>query len=180
NYLLSITGIFLTILLGFLSANIIDHLGFYLCLGIDLFCGFIIFIIFNKISSYFEQMFDTFSEIYIDAQIKISYSRSIFANLTDNLEKVNTDYLQNYSLFVPVLLDSALIPLFVALEKLSSNIFLTDDQRKPIKDNANRIKKEIDAAYVLFQSINSTNLPLDLVSYVKTQFTGYQKIQQSA
>lgn len=180
NYLLSVVGIVLTILLGFLSANIIDHLGFYLYLGIDLFCGFIVFIITNKISSYFEQMFSTFSEIYTDAQMKISYSRTIFANLTDNLEKTSTDYLQNYSLFVPVLLDSALVPLYAALEKMSTNIFLSEDQRKPIKDNASRIKKEIDAAYILFQNINSTNLPQDLVSYVKTQFIEYQKIQQAS
>lgn len=178
NYLLSVTGIILTILLGFLSANILDHPGFYMYLGIDLFCGFIVFIITNKISSYCETMFGVFSEIYIDAQIKISYSRSVFANLTDNLEKTSTEYLQNYSLFVPILLDSALVPLYIAMDKMSNNIFLADE-RKTIQDNTSRIKKEIDAAYLLFQNMNTASMPQDLVTYVKTQFIEYQKIQKS-
>lgn len=178
NYLLSVAGIVLTILLGLLSANQINPLGFYLYLGIDFFCGFIVFIITNKISSYYERIFNTLSEIDIDAQTKISYSRAYFTNQTDNLEKLNSEHLKNYSLFVTILLDAALVPFFIALERLSANIFLPQDERNTIKGNADKLKKEIDAALTLFQSINITILPQDLVTYVKTQFTEYQKVQQ--
>ena len=175
NYLLSVVGIVLSILLGLLSDNKISLLDFYLYLGIDLVCGFIIFIITNKISSYLEEIFGALSEIYVDAQSQISYSRSYFANVTSELDKLNDEQLKNYSFFLPVLLDTTLIPLFITLKKLSMNIFLHQDQRKSIKDNVERLKKEIDSALVIFKKIDTLLLPQDLITYVKIQFAEYEK-----
>lgn len=179
NYIFSVIGGGLSVLLGLLSANLLNPFLFYISLAIIVTCAVLTFSISNKISSLLAGFTDTISQLAINGQDMISQSRNYFTSLSVNLDKLGVEDLQKYSVFVEILLNATMVPILIAYLLFFKARWIPKETAKLMKDNISALKNQIEYAHNISSNLNNPIFPTFLVGFIKSQFAEYEKFQKS-
>lgn len=179
NYVFSVLGGGLSVLLGLLSKNWLEPLWVIFSLAIIVIFAVLTFSISNKVAGLLTRFTYSISQFAIDGQDRISYSRNHFTSLTADIDKLNAEDLRIYSIFVEILLNATLIPIFIEYSQFMKAKWMPKETAESIKDNINSLKKQVEEASKAFTTAKSSILPAPLVDYIKTQFVEYDKFMKS-
>lgn len=176
NYLLSPIGIGLTILLSTMSIFGFDLWVFVIVLISLAGIGSLIFVFCTLLVKIIEQIYNEIDFIFNDGIGKFQTSHGFFITSVSDLTKINFDGINNYRIFVHLLLGAVMLTFSNQFKILSTRYWAFRDFKEFLESEAKSYTKNLSLMRVYFQQFDKTKTRIheELLEFVEETLKEYK------